>query len=361
MDCNPFDIRCKCKKCNHDEHHENRRVHDLITRLATVVPNQIVEGLAGAVVSHFASLSLTEVRDLEDFVDISLRCISSIYKVQLARVDALISSAKSKSKQFAQNAISAHILEQIAYKWWVAVDESQRIDLLMNGHPYSVRIPSGHGAWSLQEVLFANTYNHKLHNVDSIYDLGAFIGISALLLNSIYPEAHLTCVEPSAANLTFLTDNLKSNLTNFDILPAAVFNGQKEIRMTVNVRPSMLNSVRWEKAEDAQSVIPAVYLADLIKSESFGIKVDIEGAEFLLESSVDTLRSATWIIGELHFDELITLKDMWLINMLQKDFFLQLSLPRFVEIEGRYIVAQEFLASNKRNILDHDVSLQTRK
>jgi FkbM family methyltransferase len=348
MDCNLSDLRCKCRKCEQEKHHENRRVHDLIARLAIVVPTKIMEGLAGAVLNRFRSLfSPLELQELADFLGISVLRLLSTYEGQIARADALISSARCRSKDFARNAISAQILEQIAHKWWLPVDESQRIDLLMNGLPYSVRVPSGDGAWALQEVLFANIYNHKLPTVDIIYDLGSFIGVSALLLNSIYPDAHLTCVEPSPYNLLFLTDNLGSNLANFSIVPMAVFDGQREIGIVICKQPSMLNSARWGKGEERRCTIPTVSLRELVNSESFGIKIDIEGAEFFLESSANTFRSATWIMGELHFDELIAFKDMWLIDVLQQNFILEFSLPRFAEIDGQYIVAQEFWAYNK--------------
>ena len=349
MACNLSEFRCLCTICKHEEHHQNSRIHDLIARMAIVVPTQFMEGLIGTVLHHFkGQLSHLELQEIEHAVGISPQHLLTTYEALLARADIQITFARSKSMELARNAISASILEQIAYKWWLPVDEAQRIDILINGVPYSVRIPSGDGTWALQEALFTKNYDHKLHRVNAIYDLGAFIGVSALVLNSIYPDARITCVEPSPRNLVFLTDNLKSNLTNYRIIPAAVFDGPKEIGIVIDPEASMRNSVRWGREEGRKRMIPTVSLAELVNDDSFGIKIDIEGAEFSLESSADTLRSATWIMGELHFDEGITPEDMWLINMLQQEFVLELSFPRFAEIEGQYIIAQEFWASNKK-------------
>ena len=348
MDRNLLGFRCTCTKCKQEEHHQNSRIHDLIARMAMVVPTQLMEGLIGAVLHHFKSqLSPLELHEIDDAVGIYQQRLLATYEVQLARADVQITFARSRSKEFARNAISASILEKIAYKWWLPVDEAQLIDLSINGRSYSVRIPNGDGTWALQEALFAKNYDHKLHSVDAIYDLGAFIGVSALVLNSIYPEAHITCIEPSPRNLVFLTDNLKSNLNNYRIIPAAVFDGPSEIGVAIDTEASMRNSVRWGRTEDRKCMIPTVSLTELVNTDSFGIKIDIEGAEFSLKSSADTFRAATWIMGELHFDELITPEDMWLIDMLQQEFVLELSFPRFAEIEGQYVVAQEFWACNR--------------
>ena len=69
----------------------------------------------------------------------------------------------------------------------------------------------------------------------------------------------------------------------------------------------------------------ATGLAELVQPDRpYGIKLDIEDGEFSLAESRDALAGATWILSEFHYDLWSQKCDIWLRQLLERRFTLDL-------------------------------------
>lgn len=146
------------------------------------------------------------------------------------------------------------------------------------------------------------------HGYDgNIVDAGGYIGTSAIALHNIFPQANITVIEPSVANLEVLKKNV-AGIGNIKIVHGALVGKSAG---TINLKNRGTGEwgftiVEAPKDKSDASVLhetQAFTLKDLIAS-SGGIgllKMDIEGGEVdLLKHDLETLNSIPVVYAELH-------------------------------------------------------------
>lgn len=131
----------------------------------------------------------------------------------------------------------------------------------------------------LKEIFVDGIYDQHLPEHAFILDCGAHIGLSIIYLKSICPSAKIICFEPDATNFNNLKKNILShNLKDIDARNEAVWventtlNFIQQGNMGSKIGNSDTNSVKAK----------AVKLKDFLNKKIDFLKLDIEGAEYIV-------------------------------------------------------------------------------
>lgn len=155
---------------------------------------------------------------------------------------------------------------------------------------------------------------------DLVFDIGGNIGVLAILLANIYPDARIYSFEPVKENFEILKDNVSSY---GNIYPMQVGLGSKTEDRKIHYSKDPTNfggfSTHIEGPGDTEivSIVDVEKLCEKIGTPDL-IKIDAEGAEFEILSSIPNIDRVKWIAGELH-----GVKDYALLDVLDKHFNLQ--------------------------------------
>jgi methyltransferase, FkbM family len=256
----------------------------------------------------------------------------------LTSIDVLIN-------KFSGNEETADILRSVA-RGGVPDDDSE-LRIKFPDQVRSLIIPGRRrdGFDSLREIFGVQSYEHLQRDVDTVFDLGAFVGIASLYLKSICQNARLICVEPIEDNLAYLRRNLADYLMRDAIVvPHAISSRYGPITCKRVPGTSMANSISFNVENSVDANLFAVPLWALHPEGRYGIKIDIEGAEFELEDSACLLANAQWIVGELHYGAHTKSEHSWLRRLLTKHFALHLDDIRISWQCGSFLAAQNFTA-----------------
>jgi FkbM family methyltransferase len=143
-----------------------------------------------------------------------------------------------------------------------------------------------------------------------IIDCGANVGYSAAYFLSRFPEADLIAVEPDAANVVMLCQNLAPWQERVTIHHAGLWSHATDLVM---IEEPYRDGLEWtrqvrEAKPDEAGAIPAVDVPHLLRESGHDrislLKIDIEGAESVVfgSSRTDWLDSVDTLVIELHDD-----------------------------------------------------------
>jgi FkbM family methyltransferase len=133
---------------------------------------------------------------------------------------------------------------------------------------------------SLIEIFEDQIYAQQLAENSYIVDCGGNIGLSAIFLKGLCPSAEIDVFEPDPDNFQLLTKNVMScNLSRVNLHNKAVWNENT----TLNFQQSGSLSSHVNQSATTEGInVQAVSLREfLIRPVDF-LKIDIEGAEFLV-------------------------------------------------------------------------------
>ena len=356
--------RCDCALCTDSPDHPGRRFHDAFRRMAhCLAPSD----LAACLAQYGAK---TEMEDGSD--DILCR-IGGLTALQLAEGRAAAARDEAELMQSLRNAPAS--IREIAADgeteaWLTQVAEAAAgapgftlqpttLAVILHDRRYRLDMPADWMAYAnLFEVLLRLNYAHAARSVETIYDLGGYIGLSALYLHSCYPEATVVAVEPDPVNLRYLKSNLTASgqPIRHRIVEGAIAAEAGTLSLAglpgMDGSTSMVHSSVIQHTGSSRTEVPAIGLRDLRSdSGSYGIKLDIEGGEFALGPVADVLAGAEWILGEFHYGTWTERQDRWLRDLLQRDFTLILSPPR-LEMTGTgdyFSIGQDFRAIKREH------------
>jgi FkbM family methyltransferase len=145
--------------------------------------------------------------------------------------------------------------------------------------------------------------------VETILDLGANIGLTALYLGAIYPKARILAVEPDAASFRLLKRNTETLGARVHALQAAFWARNEPLSWTSE---RFRDGREWARAvegsenggDSIDSITPTEALARLDVGRADLAKVDIEGAEaafFATEEGTEALLGLADVFAiELH-------------------------------------------------------------
>lgn len=170
---------------------------------------------------------------------------------------------------------------------------------------FKVKLPAGDYTqlWVVHEIFSSKNYNLSRvpFEPDIILDLGANIGLFALLVARHWPEAALVCVEPHPVTFSLLCENLKTNHVAAAKMQCAISN-ETAVRFMSNKGAAI--SEHLVDCGDSESKTLTLLLESLIPKVpdlKLLVKMDIEGAEFDVLSAVKRhLPKRCFIFVEVH-------------------------------------------------------------
>lgn len=147
-------------------------------------------------------------------------------------------------------------------------------------------------------------YNPQLTSPETILDLGANIGLTAVYFGRLYPQAQIACVEPMPNNLELLRKNIELNGTKAEIFPAAVDVTDGTVVMETDYKDYGFKVGQVGISVAAVSV-PTI-MTRMGWSRVDFVKMDIEGHEAtVLKQNAEWLHHVGCLAAEIHDDELV--------------------------------------------------------
>ena len=159
--------------------------------------------------------------------------------------------------------------------------------------------------------------------VRTVLDIGANIGIAALYLSALFPQARVLAFEPSPDNVPLLKRNAEP-VGRIQVVPVAL--GERDGTLEFFASDGATNFggfSRFETGSDSRrkTAVPmreaGRQLAELGVSGADFIKIDVEGSEWEILSALGEafLARAKYITGELHGH-----RDFELLALLERHF-----------------------------------------
>jgi FkbM family methyltransferase len=160
---------------------------------------------------------------------------------------------------------------------------------------------------------------NKKHPI--IIDCGANMGLSILYFSKKYPGSQIIAFEPDETVLSFLDKNIISqNIKNVELHKKAVW--IEETELTFYTDYGLGGRIGTEYKNQVPKIIKSVRLKSFLNKPIDMLKMDIEGAEYLiLKDCEDELSNIENIFIEYHsfFDEEQHLEDI--LNILKRQGF----------------------------------------
>lgn len=185
------------------------------------------------------------------------------------------------------------------------------LDMKFLGSHLSMRIDDS-DIRVFKQIFVDNEYDslNLPETANTIVDLGANIGLSALFFLKKYPNAHIIAVEPDTVNFEFMKRNLEDYSNHVALLQAAIWPSDGAVSL-VEHDESNEGLGAWgyrteTLTEGAEASVSAISIPTLMNQFSMDfidiLKVDIEGAEYeLFEKGYESwLDKVGLIIIETH-------------------------------------------------------------
>lgn len=154
---------------------------------------------------------------------------------------------------------------------------------------------------SLKEIFVDQIYKQELGPAATIIDCGANIGLSVLYFKKLCPDAQIIAFEPDEQNYKLLEKNVQSfALGNVELRKEAIWieNGF----LNFSNKGTLGSKIVDNTAGDEQTItVKSTRLKDLMNRKIDFLKLDIEGAEYLvLRDIAESLANAGRIFIEYH-------------------------------------------------------------
>jgi FkbM family methyltransferase len=163
---------------------------------------------------------------------------------------------------------------------------------------------NGYDFGLLDQIFVRQDYRLEASGIRRILDLGANIGMAAVYLHRLFPEAEFACVEPSPQNIPLLKRALELNGIRSRVIEAAVGAESGTINLHVSAKPDCTSVY---SVEDPLSVVavPLISVREVLEQVKWDgvdlLKIDIEGSEKdVLGRNNSWLRGVRVITGESH-------------------------------------------------------------
>lgn len=151
----------------------------------------------------------------------------------------------------------------------------------------------------LKEIFIDDIYKQKLSDKPYIIDCGANIGMSVIYMKHQFPKAEIIAFEPDETNFKLLNKNVESfSYTGVKLYKDAIWN--KNTTLLFSNESSMGSKIDLTNTSNTISV-SAVRLKDFLIRKVDFLKIDIEGAEYVvLKDIAEDLHLVTNMFLEYH-------------------------------------------------------------
>jgi FkbM family methyltransferase len=156
----------------------------------------------------------------------------------------------------------------------------------------------------VHEMLVGKWYERFMPDTspDVIFDLGANIGMSAVYMRTLYPQARIFAFEPDPVNARVLRAN-EASIVPGALFECGVWSENTDMKFYRSKHFETRNSVYLDEKDRIEISVPLISFESA--SERAGVnkvdfvKFDIEGAEIEFFSTADLSRIGGFL-GELH-------------------------------------------------------------
>lgn len=198
--------------------------------------------------------------------------------------------------------------------------QEYHIHCVFNTKKFTYKIHQLSNVLSLIEIYVFKEYDWDCSFVpQTILDLGANFGDTALYYTAIYPEAKIIAVEPEPSNFAHLQKNVASHS---NIIPVQCAVGAENGSITLHLAENGLgHSTTLRRHNHGSVAVAQATVSEILAQQSITkvdlLKFDIEGAEAALFKDGTITHKARALVGELHFDLNPELKMEDVTNSLQ--------------------------------------------
>ncbi|MDO8482030.1 MAG: FkbM family methyltransferase [bacterium] len=184
--------------------------------------------------------------------------------------------------------------------------KAQRLDLALQGKPFSIWMQDRTGLAAFEEVFIRGEYS--VSNIPPpriIVDAGANIGVASVYFCMRYPGARVYAIEPDADVCTTLRKNL-SVFSNASVHQCALSDIDGTIDFHIHPTSSIASSIQERVSGGRVVSVPSKKLDTFMKEQKMSaidlLKFDIEGAEERLLRAIHNPRVVRCYVGEIHPD-----------------------------------------------------------
>ena len=158
----------------------------------------------------------------------------------------------------------------------------------------------------INEVFTRSAYLLPKIEVTNIFDIGANIGASAVLLAKTYPKATIHCFEPDPDNFNLLEKNTMKYGSRIVRNKVALSDFVGVVRLYEALEEGNHGGLSIEGKRDVtRAKVPVIPISQYISKVGCPeiIKIDCEGSESSIIHNIEDLSKVQWITGELHNTE----------------------------------------------------------
>lgn len=157
---------------------------------------------------------------------------------------------------------------------------------------------------TLQAMALEGAWQHGLPDQAAVVlDLGAHIGLTAVVYRSRYPTARILAVEPDPETCARLRANVQG--LSIEVLQAAVCGSDGPVPFFPS-RESWGSSLSGDHGSSAPITVMGVTFDRLLEDHGLGqvdlLKVNVEGAEFEIFDTLTDHGRLGYVLGEFHGD-----------------------------------------------------------
>lgn len=193
----------------------------------------------------------------------------------------------------------------------------QSIDI--RGNPFYFRDKTSDSAIIKSVLIDRSEYHLPKTDPKVIVDIGANIGVTAVLFSVAYPNAEIHCYEPHPVNYEILLKNSQP-YKNLVLHQFALGNFNGEALLKDSNDPTNYAGYSFHDGRQVGTRVKVVRASDaLLPLGQIDImKLDCEGSEYeIFQDFADHVTRAEFIMGEMHGNN-----DFKILDLLYKDFFI---------------------------------------
>jgi FkbM family methyltransferase len=210
-----------------------------------------------------------------------------------------------EARGIGQRSLSGAVRQQAARAWIrlnLSSDDRIPNPVRLLGHTISY-FRAAQLRWLFRELFLEEHYLfHTSSPQPVIIDCGSNIGISILYFKTLYPAARIVAFEPDPAAFAKLSDNVTRNsLTDITLYPYALSATEGEPDFYRSDDRSLRMSLDRRRNGGERITVAARRLSSFVTEDVDLLKVDVEGAEFMLVQ--DLVESGKlWNIKQIHLE-----------------------------------------------------------